>query len=841
MGENFGGRTLVELLCVTPVLLAVVAFCVGRFLPPVSPWIQVVLVFILMALVAFCAWYSLQFWRRLKRVNGSSVLARAFLSVASEVDEVLIVDEAMNLVRAKPWARQQGEASTFSFDKIIRASFADHDGALEACRKALQQGLYFEDVFEALKKNAWDAECFIRIRILPLFVFSSSRPAYRAIIMSDVTLYHLRTMEESKALVALHPAPALEAKEPLQKMPALIALLDRAFDKVPFGLALINAQGVLTNVNTTLEHWLGAASKKALIGRSFLGLSEESLTMKTLLEGTLKRVSSSGEAAGGRSDPSVGRVLRLRVNRLDPALEAFLFVTPLDEDHIVLTFFKRSLEQGKDFLDYLPFPSLLVDARGVTQAFNARLTTLFQRKKEALPKVGQPLVELLEGSSQAAWKELFRLPSAGAASKGFFELRFANTDLSALGAIKRLDRDQLLVQLIDTSEQKKLEQQFFQAQKNQAIGQLAGGIAHDFNNLLTAIIGFCDLLLQRVMPNDPSFSDIMHIKQNANRASNLVKQLLAFSRRQTLQPRKIDVTETLGDLSVLLRRLIGTPINLRLIRNRETWPIKVDVGQFEQVIINLAVNARDAMEKGGDLTIETSNVTNAIPRIMGNDTLGVGDYVLISVKDTGTGIPEDLVKMIFEPFFSTKPQGKGTGLGLATVYGIVHQTGGVIAVESQMGHGTTFKVFLPRCLDKEEKQAEAKPLVQDITGNETILLVEDEATVRLFAGRALRDKGYRVIEAANGKAALALIQEGTRPDIVLTDVSMPEMTGPAMADKIREILPHVPIVFMSGYAAETFRKDLSENRSMHFLSKPFTLRDLAMTVREILGSKENKK
>lgn len=203
----------------------------------------------------------------------------------------------------------------------------------------------------------------------------------------------------------------------------------------------------------------------------------------------------------------------------------------------------------------------------------------------------------------------------------------------------------------------------------------------------------------------------MHIKQNANRASNLVKQLLAFSRRQTLQPRRIDVTDMLADLSVLLRRLLGAPVTLRLVRNRETWPVKVDVSQFEQVIINLAVNARDAMaEKGGELTIETSNVTNSVSRNVGSDVLNVGDYVLISLKDTGVGIPEDVMKVMFEPYFSTKPQGKGTGLGLATVYGIVHQTGGAIAVESKVGQGTTFKIFLPRCHDKTSPQPPPRSL-----------------------------------------------------------------------------------------------------------------------------------
>lgn len=820
--------------------MTVLAFCVGRFFLCFSSVLQVLFLLILCGLLGLSLVLIARYWKRLTRLNETSRLSRAFFSVASEVDEILIVDEAMNIICSKPWARRQSHQASqrnnrpvFSFDAIIRASFADKKGNLEACQKALQQGTYFEDVFEGLKKNARDADCFVRIRIMPLFFTSSSRPSYRVIVFSDVTLYQSRALRagaESAQAFDSQPVPTSENEIPAKS--PFVAFLERSFDRAPFGLALMNAQGILTHVNLALSRWLGAASKRTLIGRSFFGLNEGGLTVKELLETS--------------EDQATGHSMRLRLNRLDPAIDVLVFVTPLSEDQFVLSLFKRSSKRGKEFLDTLPFPSLLLDSRGIPQVINKHLAALLQKKRVDPIKPGQALTNLLDESSQSIWARLFRSnastgTSSPALSTQFFELRFANVDFAVMGAIKRLDRDQILVQFVDSSEQKKLEQQFFQAQKNQAIGQLAGGIAHDFNNLLTAIIGFCDLLLQRVMPNDPSFSDIMHIKQNANRASNLVKQLLAFSRRQTLQPRRIDVTDMLADLSVLLRRLLGAPVTLRLVRNRETWPVKVDVSQFEQVIINLAVNARDAMaEKGGELTIETSNVTNSVSRNVGSDVLNVGDYVLISLKDTGVGIPEDVMKVMFEPYFSTKPQGKGTGLGLATVYGIVHQTGGAIAVESKVGQGTTFKIFLPRCHDKTSPPTASQILVQDVTGDETILLVEDESTVRLFAARALRDKGYRVLEAASGKAALALVQEGARPDILLTDVSMPEMSGPVLADKIREILPCVPVVFMSGYAAETFRKDLSENQSIHFLSKPFTLRDLATMVRKILEEQKKK-
>ena len=321
-----------------------------------------------------------------------------------------------------------------------------------------------------------------------------------------------------------------------------------------------------------------------------------------------------------------------------------------------------------------------------------------------------------------------------------------------------------MLHFIDVTEQKNLEAQFAQSQKMQAVGQLAGGVAHDFNNLLTAMIGFCDLLLMRFKPGDPSFADIMQIKQNANRAANLVRQLLAFSRQQTLQPRILDITDVLVELSHLLRRLIGENIELKVVHGRDLGLAKVDQGQLEQVIINLAVNARDAMPGGGTLTIRTANHTQTGSVRRGAETLPAGDYVVIEVVDTGIGIPKENLERIFEPFFSTKEIGSGTGLGLSTVYGIVKQTGGFIFVDSETGKGATFQIYLPRYQQSDiaaaarADPAEA-PAVQDTTGTGTVMLVEDEDPVRIFGARALRNKGYTVIEARSGEAALELMGE----------------------------------------------------------------------------------
>lgn len=403
------------------------------------------------------------------------------------------------------------------------------------------------------------------------------------------------------------------------------------------------------------------------------------------------------------------------------------------------------------------------------------------------------------------------------------------------------DNDGLVIYFIDITARKELQHQFVQSQKMQAVGQLAGGIAHDFNNLLTAMIGYCDLLLEKYIPSDQSFNDIMQIKQNANRASNLVRQLLAFSRQQTLQPKILSVTDMIGELSALLKRLLGAKVELKVIHSRDMGFVKVDQIQFEQVIINLAVNARDAMKDGGILTIQTSIYKSAEPKFLRGDTMPPGEYVLIEVADTGTGISEMHLNRIFDPFFSTKEKGRGTGLGLSTVYGIVNQTGGFISVESTIGVGTKFSIYFPMVAEKEASEAKARETknenkVVDITGSGTILLVEDEDAVRMFSSRALRDKGYKVIEASNGEAALDFIRkESEQIDLVITDVVMPKMDGPTLMENIKVHKPTIKVIFISGYTEDSFRESLANNDKVHFLPKPFNLKELAYKVKEVLG------
>lgn len=405
-----------------------------------------------------------------------------------------------------------------------------------------------------------------------------------------------------------------------------------------------------------------------------------------------------------------------------------------------------------------------------------------------------------------------------------------------------------IVYAVETTEQKALENQMAQSQKMQAVGQLAGGIAHDFNNVLTAIIMASDLLLTNHRPSDPSFPDIMNIKQNANRAASLVRQLLAFSRKQTLRPEVLNLTDVLADLRMLLARLVGNGIKLKIEHGRDLWPVRVDIGQFEQVIVNLAVNARDAMPEGGDLLVRTRNLTLEESKAFPYRELAPADFVLIEVEDTGSGIAPEVLKKIFEPFFTTKEVGKGTGLGLSMVYGIIKQTGGFIFCDSEPGKGTVFRIFLPRHAVEAGKaggQGEmpqpavaAKPAeAKDLSGSAIVLLVEDEDAVRMGGMRALTSRGYTVHEASSGVEALEIFDalEG-KIDIVVSDVVMPEMDGPTLLGELRKRQPDVKFVFVSGYAEDAFAKNLPADAQFGFLPKPFSLKQLATVVKDVLES-----
>ena len=396
-------------------------------------------------------------------------------------------------------------------------------------------------------------------------------------------------------------------------------------------------------------------------------------------------------------------------------------------------------------------------------------------------------------------------------------------------------RPGILAVLQDATALKTLEAQFVQSQKMQAIGQLAGGVAHDFNNLLTAISGHCDLLLLRHEREHPDYADLVQIHQNANRAAALVGQLLAFSRKQTLKPERLELQDLLSDLAHLLNRLVGERVRLQLTHAAGLGAIRADRRQLEQVLMNLVVNARDAMPEGGTIGIDSEAVTLPEPMVRDRATVPAGDYALIRVSDSGAGIPEALLRKIFEPFYTTKKVGEGTGLGLSTAYGIMKQSGGFIFVDSTVGEGSVFLLYFPihdGAADGEAPVAPARKVVVK-QGEGVVLLVEDEAPVRAFASRALRLRGYTVLEAENAEAALKTLEDpDLTVDVFVTDVVMPGMDGPSWVKRALEDRPNVKVIFVSGYAEDALSETQARIPNSVFLPKPFSLNDLTATVQE---------
>jgi two-component system, cell cycle sensor histidine kinase and response regulator CckA len=493
-----------------------------------------------------------------------------------------------------------------------------------------------------------------------------------------------------------------------------------------------------------------------------------------------------------------------------------------------------------------PVAIAAVDAAGAVLRPNAAFARLAQAATKSDAKGRLSIFDLVAERDRAALSA-----SMEAAAKGEGEIAPLDVSLEGAGAPRsarlfvsaadpRSDEGaSATLFALDTTEQRTLQENLVQSQKMQAIGQLAGGVAHDFNNVLTAIIGYSDLLLANHRPTDPSFQDIMQIKQNANRAAGLVRQLLAFSRRQTLRPQTLQLNDVLSELQMLMRRLVGETIQLDVVYGRDLWQVKADLNQFEQVIVNLVVNARDAMHDGGKITLRTRNFPAAECGDLKEVDVAVADYVLVEVEDTGHGIPPEVRAKIFEPFFTTKEVGKGTGLGLSMVYGIVKQTGGYVFCDSEPGAGATFRILLPRRLadDVDEPvKVEAPKPAADLTGRGAILLVEDEEAVRAFASRALASRGYTVLEAETGLDALRVVEEASEPiDLIVSDVIMPEMDGPTMLTELRKRGLNAKVIFVSGYADDAFARNLPEGQDFVFLPKPFSLKQLIETVKSLLN------
>ena len=595
---------------------------------------------------------------------------------------------------------------------------------------------------------------------------------------------------------------------------------------------LLGAAGVLAafvDSEGKLLSWNALFASRGLAGQD----NQDSLRLTDLVEQTDEgqfRLVAEGD---------IGRPLRAVHIPLDaPGAEGFgnfyLFDSP---DTLPLS----SSQHLQAMLDILPIGLALVDRDGRFLTMNDAFRAAAGLKSERAVYPGDLVVK----EDKAAVADAVRRHARGPAMSGDIAVRLARSPKEpvalTVAGLRGLGDAAVLLLLKDNTEEAKLKRQVAQATKMQAVGQLAGGVAHDFNNILTAIIGHCDLMLMRHTPGDSDYDDIQQIKSNSNRAAGLTRQLLAFSRQQTLRPHVLQLTDVVAEVSHLLKRLLGETVKLVVKHGRNLGPVRADPGQLEQVIVNLAVNARDAMaaKGGGTLTIQTYAVRADQVAELGSDILPIADYSALSVTDTGSGIPPNVLGKIFEPFFTTKEVGKGTGLGLSTVYGIVKQSGGFIFADSKLGEGTRFVIYLPvHQVESETGKAAltSKPKEHELWGSGTVLLVEDEPMVRAVAERALSRHGYTVITANNGEEALEVLARGEEIVLLISDVVMPAMDGPTMVREARQSRPDLPILFMSGYAEEQLRKSIDLD-NVAFLPKPFSVQELAEAARRAIATK----
>jgi two-component system cell cycle sensor histidine kinase/response regulator CckA len=722
---------------------------------------------------------------------------------------------------------------------VERVFVGDPDVAEAVYRllKAAQEGRRLQEEVRIAGPRGEPAR-WLRLRVRPLGAATDARSAVWTV--ADVT----RDRERQENV--------------FQELQHAIDYLDHA----PAGFFSVDAHGDIGYINATLAGWLD--HDLAQVGSGGLRLAD-------ILPGDSAALLTLSARPGEVKTAILDLDLRRRDGRTLPVrlYHKVAFAADASAGASRTLVLNRAMSEGTDplraaevrfmrFFNNTPMAIATVDRNGRIARHNGLFARLFEivRKGEAASAQAHSIRSVVAEGDRAALDEALAEAARGrgdiapidAALSGEGE-RWARFYVTPVEEAER-DSEAAIVYAIETTDQRVLQRQFDQSQKMESVGKLAGGIAHDFNNVLSSIMMATDFLLTAHKPSDPSFQDIMQIKQDANRAASLVRQLLAFSRRQTLRPEVLDLGESLSELSMLLRRLIGERVTLGLVHGRDLWPVKADQSQFEQVIVNLAVNARDAMPDGGKLTLRTSNVTAEDSQRFAFKGMPPGEYVLVEVTDSGTGIPSEIIDRIFEPFFSTKEVGKGTGLGLATVYGIVKQTGGFVYPESAIGKGTTFRIFLPRHVPEEAAPSVApaadnaaparepgeKPAPADDTGQGTILLVEDEESLRSLNARGLASRGYTVLQAANGMEAIeAFDGHAGKIDLVVSDVVMPEMDGPTLLTQLRRRDTDVKIVFVSGYAEEAFEKHLPEGEKYSFLAKPFTLKQLVAAVKEAAG------
>ena len=780
---------------------------------------------------------------RLRAGDRDNPPLKAVVDGASEA--VVVTDDDGRIVYANPAYLALIDARDATEMRPVERAFigdADASEAIYRLLRAAREGRQLEEEVRVGGTKSRPAR-WLRFRIRPLG--ADKRAAQLTVwLVADVT----RERERQENV--------------FQELQHAIDYLDHA----PAGFFSVNHKGDVIYLNATLANWLD--HDMAQVGSGGLKLGE--------------MIAGDGAALLTTMPPAPGEVrtealdldLRTRGGGTLPVrvLHNVAYTAdgmPGASRTLVLN---RARDNGSDpqraaeirfirFFHHTPMAIATIDKHGGVVRTNPLFARLFHnaggeaKDRSIIAAVAPRDREALQAAIRQAALGKTDIAPVDAMLAGEGE-RFGRFYVTAIEEEER-DQESAIVYALETTAQRELENKVTQQQKMELVGQLAGGIAHDFNNVLSAIMMATDFLLNAHKPTDPSFGDIMQIKQNANRAASLVRHLLAFSRRQTLRPQVLDIGEALSDLTLLLRRLIGEKVALDVAHGRDLWPVKVDISQFEQVIVNLAVNARDAMPNGGRLSVRTSNVSAQECARFNTKGMPAADYVLVEVTDTGVGIPGNIVSKIFEPFFSTKEVGKGTGLGLSTVYGIIKQTGGFVYVDSVEHEGTAFRIFLPRhvasAADIATEQGSAETSVfaaapaiadhkwpgsADLTGQGTILLVEDEEGLRQLNARGLTSRGYTVLEAGNGIEAIQILEKSDgEVDLVVSDVVMPEMDGPTLLRELRRRNPGVKFMFVSGYAEDAFQKHLpADGEQFTFLAKPFTLKQLVNAVKETLAA-----
>jgi two-component system cell cycle sensor histidine kinase/response regulator CckA len=647
-------------------------------------------------------------------------------------------------------------------------------------------------------------------------------------------------------------APLL-ARDPLADLAAALAgKPGRMLGAAGFAAALVEPDGRIRAANHTLASRIGLAAARDAVGRDFANLlvqddeghlfwanDRHHVTPLTLFFVSLADPDSTESA-----DPQGAPSLMLLA---EPGMGLGGDTAPA-----------AAAPQLEALLAGLPLGLAMADRDGRLLFANPAFLRAAGREGEVLP--GWP-TDLVVREDKAALSDAVRRYAMNGAGSGDIAVRLVGLGddpvMLGLSGVRGLGEATVLLSLADSTEETRLKRQVAQATKMQAVGQLAGGVAHDFNNVLTAILGTCDLMLLRHMPGDSDYDDIQQIRANSNRAASLTRQLLAFSRQQTLRPEVLQLPDVVSEISQMLRRLIGEKIQLVVTHDRELGAIRADPTQLEQVIVNLVVNARDAIHEqsrhagndgvgGGRLLVATRRVPASAVRAMGSDVLPVGDYTALVVEDTGGGItPENLAK-IWDPFFTTKEPGRGgslggTGLGLSTVYGIVKQSGGYIFAESEPGHGARFTIYFPVHHAPAEAPRIKETVAASWAGGGDLLLVEDEDAVRLVAERALTRAGYTVTTARDGEEGLELFEAraasgGPMYDLVVSDVVMPGMDGPAMVRAMRERSADLPVLFMSGHAEEQLRREI-DIANTQFIGKPFSVQQIGDKVAGVLRAR----